>query len=102
MAEASVVLTAKQKTALARIEREETNLARIKTANTEFYRNQAAEIDLTPTLPERKPAFTPTDDLRPFLSIGEFVKVEASPSGKYRPEGYGYITETSGVGLAAF
>ena len=62
MAEASVVITAKQKKALERIKRQEINLARIKTANNEFYRSQAADINLTPVPPERKPAFMPAED----------------------------------------
>ena len=57
MNDAPVILTAKQKTALARIERQDINIARIETANNEFYEEVAAEIDLTPTLPERKPAY---------------------------------------------
>ena len=98
-----MILTAKQKKALERLERQETNLARIRTANNEFYRSQAADIDLTPVPPERKQAFAPTDDLKPYLKVGEFVKVENNTTaGKYRPEGYGYVQETFGVGLAAF
>ena len=62
------------------------------------------DTGITPTPPpERKPAFTLTDDNRPFLPVGDFVKVEAkTESGHNRPEGYGYISETFGVGAAAF
>ena len=103
MTDAPVVLTAKQKTALARIERQDVCIARIETANNRFYEEQAAEIDLTPTLPERKPAFTLDEDQTPYLKIGEFVKVENSSSPRcYRPEGYGYVTATFGVGIAAY
>ena len=103
MAEASVVITAKEKKAIERINRKEINLARIKTANNEFYRSQAADINLTPVPPERKPAFTPAEDNRPYLKVGEFVKVERNTTTrKNRPEGYGYINETFGAGLAAF
>ena len=102
MAEAPVVLTAKQAAALARIERQELNLERIKLANSQFYREQAADIDLTPVPPERKQAFILAEDNRPYLGIGEYVKVESKTDAGYnRPEGYGYIHQTFGVGLAA-
>ena len=103
MAEASVILTAKHKAALARLERQETNLARIKTADNEFYHSQVEDIDLTPVPPERKPAFTLSEDHKPYLKVGNFVKVElSSTTKKYRPDGYGYIQKTFGVGSAAY
>ena len=102
MAGAPVVITAKKVTALARIERQENNLARIKEAKTQFYRDQVVEIDLTPTPPKRKPAFNFTEDHKPYLKVGEFVKVEAkTDTGFNRIEGYGYIEETFGVEIAA-
>ena len=95
--------TAKQRSTLARIERQENNLERIKLANSQFYQEKAVDIDLAPVPPERKPAFVPTEDNRPYLKIGEFCRVETNISSKYnRPKGYGYITETLGVGLAAY
>ena len=103
MAEAHVVLTANQASALARIERQENNLARIKEANTQRYRDQVVDLDLTPTPPERKPAFTLEDDQRPYLKVGEFTKVKRDMSaGNNQPEGYGYIVATFGMGLAAY
>ena len=83
MAEAPVVLTAKQAAALARIERQEQNLVCIKLANFQFYREQAADIDLTPVPPKRKPAYNQADDNRPYLKVGEFVKVEAKTDAGY-------------------
>lgn len=74
MAEAPVVLTAKQASTLARIERQETNLARIKEANTQRYCDQVVDLDLTPAPPERKPAFALEDDQRPYLKVGEEIK----------------------------
>ena len=97
MAEAHIVLTGNQASALARIERQENNLARIKEANTQRYRDQVVDLDLTPTTPKRKPAFTLEDDQRPYLKVGEFTKVERDMSaGNNRPEGYGYVVETFG------
>ena len=64
MADVPVVLTVKHRSFLARIERQETILKRIKPANSQFYRKQAADINLTSTLPERKPAFAPTKHQR--------------------------------------
>ena len=46
MAKAPVVLTAKQASALARIERQENNLALIKEANTQQCHNQVVDLDL--------------------------------------------------------
>ena len=103
MANAPVVLTNKQASTLKKIERQESNLIRIKDANTLMYEEMCTDVDLTPTPPERKMAIHFGDSLRPFLTIGEFVKVEEkTSSGHNRPTGYGYITETFGVGAAAF
>ena len=74
MANVPVVLTARQATALAKIKRQKDNLERIKLANSQFYREQAADINLTPVSPERKPTFHPSKDLRLYLKVGEFVK----------------------------
>ena len=53
--------------------------------------------------PGRKPTFTPTEHDRPYLKIGELMKVEAKTYSVYtRIEGYGYISETFGVGFAVF
>ena len=71
MAEVPVVLTDKQKKSLAKIERKEQNLERIKLANAQLYQEQAADINLTPTPPERKPACAPTDNNRPYLPVGD-------------------------------
>ena len=46
MAEAPVVLTTKQASALARIERQENNLALIKEANTQRCHDQVVDLDL--------------------------------------------------------
>ena len=50
MTDAPDIPTVKQKTTLARIERQKVNIARIETANNRFYEEQAAEVDLTPDL----------------------------------------------------
>ena len=56
-----------------------------------------------PVLPKIKLAFTPSEDHNPYLKVGKFVKVElSSTTKKYSPDGYGYIQETFGVGLAAY
>ena len=103
MVETPVILTTKQAAALAKIQQQEQNLERIKLANAQLYSEQAAELDLTPTPPERKPTYQPVDDLKPYLKIGEFVKVdEKTEAGYNRIEGYGYITEAFGAGAAAF
>ena len=75
MADAPVTLTRKQISALAKMERQDSNLVRIKDANTRFYQEECADIDLTPTPPERKAAIIMEDNLRPFLTVGSFVKV---------------------------
>ena len=92
MADAPVVLTTKQITALAQIKRQEENLERIKLTNTQLYQEKAADIDLTPVPPERRTAFVLTENFRPYLKIGEYVKVERKTGAGYnRIEGYGYI-----------
>ena len=101
MTNVPVVLTNKQASALKNIERQESNLIRIKDANTCMYEEMCKDVDLTPAPPERKMAIHFEDSLRPFLIIGEFVKVEEkTSSGHNCPTGYGYITETFGVGTA--
>ena len=92
-----VILTNKQSAALQRFEQQEKNLERIKLANTHLYKEQAKEMDPSPTAPERKPAFVLAEDNCTHLRIGEFFKVEVFTSpgqGHNQSEGYGYITET--------
>ena len=97
------VITPQQLRALQKIQRAENDLTRIKEANNTRYENESANISiLDPTPPERKRAFILSDDNRPFLSIGSFVKVDADTSaGHNRPAGFGYVTECCGVGGAA-
>ena len=74
------------------MERQDSNLVRIKDVNTRFYQEQCADIDLTPKPPERKSAIIMEDNLRPFLTVGSFVKVISNTkSGHNRPSGYGYV-----------
>ena len=57
---------------------------------------------MTPVPPERNPVFVLTEDYQPYLKVGEFMKVEAKTDAGYnRIEGYGYIVELFGVGIAA-
>ena len=99
----ATVLTAKQASALALIERQENNLGRIELGNAQRYQEQAADIDLTPTLPERKPAFVPTEDLTLFLNVGDFIKADAKTDAGFNcPEGYGYIVQIFWAGAAAY
>ena len=70
-------LTASQLSALQKHNRQETNLERIKVANRIRYQEGCADLQLAgPVPPERKLAFRLSDDLRPFLTRGSFVKVE--------------------------
>jgi hypothetical protein len=53
------------------------------------------------TPPERKPAITVKDDMKPAVAIGEFVKVESDTSpGNIRPCGIGFVESVQGVGAA--
>ena len=53
------------------------------------------------TPPERKPAITVEDDMRPAIVIGEFVMVDANTSpGNNRPGGSGFVESVRGVGAA--
>ena len=103
VSDAPVVFIAKQRTALARIKRHEDNLDRIKLANNQLYQEQAADINITSVPPERKSDFVLTEDYWPYLKVGEFVKVKAkTDTGYNRIEGYAYIAETFGAGIAAY
>ena len=99
----TLVLSAKQLTALRKHDRQQSNLVRIKDANRNRYEQGCASLQMAaPAPPERKWAVELKDDNRPFLTRDSFVKVEEDFSpGHNRPCGYGYITQCHGVGGAA-
>ena len=99
----TLVLSAKQLTALRKYDRQQSNLVRIKDTNRDRYEQGCASPQMAgPAPPERKWAVELKDDNRPFLTRDSFVKVEADFSpGHNRPCGYGYITQCHGVGGAA-
>ena len=52
--------------------------------------------------PDRKRGIVVDDDMRAALTTGDYVKVELDSSpGMNRPDGYGFILETHGVGPAS-
>ena len=112
MPEAHIVLTTKQATALSRIKQQESNLVPTKATRIQLYSDQAADLDLTPVQPERKPVFVPTEDHRPYLKagkfvpylkIGKFVKIKAkTDTGFSSPRRYSYVSESFGVNTAVF
>jgi hypothetical protein len=65
-----------------------------------FHAAAAAQEEMT-TEPDRKPTIDVSDELKPALNVGNYVKVNADTSfNKNRPEGFGFVQDVRGVGAA--
>ena len=63
--------------------------------------HESRDRGMIQTQPERKPAITVEDDMRPAIVIGEFVMVDANTSpGNNRPGGSAFVESVRGVGAA--
>ena len=81
-------LTASQLSALQKHNRQETNRVRIKEVNQLCYQKSCAILQLAEPVPlDRRLALWLSDDGRPFLMHGLFVKVRSNTfSGRNRPD----------------
>lgn len=95
-------LTKTQLKALKKLKRKEDNIKRIKEANATRIREECENYVEINTPPERKPAITVSDNMKPVFGVGEYVKVKGDSSpGNNHPDGFGFVVKTAGVGAAA-